>query len=125
MLIQRATLDSKLMSSVCDVRFARKTPKPGFPPTRRMLCTKSYDLLNSINGKISLNYRPPAGNKTVNEAIHNILTVWDILMQDYRCINASSVDLIQEIPANDDFWDYFNTNIYPMSPDQKMNYMNT
>ena len=113
------------MSSVCDIRFARKTSKPGFSPTRRMLCTKSYDLLNSINGKISLNYKPPAGNKTVNEAVHNILTVWDILMQDYRNVSMNQCDLIREIPANEEFWTYFNDNIYPMSAEQKITFMNT
>ena len=34
-------------------------------------------------------------------------------------------ELIQQIPANDDFWEYFNENIYPMSADQKFNFMNS
>ena len=50
---------------------------------------------------------------------------WDILMQDYRNINCNQVDLIQEIPANNDFWVYFNENIYPMSAQQKLNFMNS
>ena len=46
-------------------------------------------------------------------------------MQDYRNINMNQCDLIQEIPANDDFWIYFNENIYPMSSSQKLNFMNS
>jgi hypothetical protein len=46
-------------------------------------------------------------------------------MQDYRNINMNQCDLIQEIPANDDFWIYFNENIYPMSAGQKLDFMNS
>ena len=42
-----------------------------------------------------------------------------------RNINMNQGDLIQEIPANDDFWIYFNENIYPMSAGQKLNFMNS
>ena len=38
---------------------------------------------------------------------------------------GNKVYLIQEIPANDDFWIYFNENIYPMSAGQKLNFMNS
>jgi len=125
MIVQRTTLDSILLSNVCDIRFVRRLPKPGYPPTRRMLCTKSYSLLNSTNGRITLNYRPPAGPPRINEAADNIINAWDIIMQDYRCINMAQCDLIEEIPATDDFWTYFNDNIYPMSAEQKVNFMNT
>ena len=46
-------------------------------------------------------------------------------MQNYRNINMNQCDLIQEIPASDDFWAYFNENIYPMSAEQKANFMNS
>ena len=45
-------------------------------------------------------------------------------MQNYRTISMTSCDLIQQIPPNE-FWKYFNDNIYPMSPEQKYNFMNT
>jgi hypothetical protein len=45
-------------------------------------------------------------------------------MQDYRIINCDQVTLLETIPA-DEFWPYFNDNIYPMSPEQKVGYMNT
>jgi hypothetical protein len=106
------------------VRFARRRPATGKAATRRMWCTKNYALLNSINGRVSLNYRPPSGPKKINEAAENVLVVWDIIMQDYRTISLDSCDLIQQIPANDDFWEFFNTNLYPMSTEQKINFMN-
>jgi len=125
MVVQRSTLDSILLANVCDVRFVRKIPRNGRPPTRRMLCTKSYSLLNSTNGRITLNYRPPTNPPQVNEAKDNIITVWDILIQDYRNINMAQCDLIEQIPATEEFWEYFNDNIYPMSSDQKINFINT
>jgi hypothetical protein len=45
-------------------------------------------------------------------------------MQNYRAISMTSCDLIQDIAAND-FWEYFNENIYPMSPAQKFSFMNS
>ena len=125
MVVQRSTLDSILLANVCDVRFVRKIPRNGRPLTRRMLCTKSYSLLNSTNGRITLNYRPPTNPPQVNEAKDNIITVWDILIQDYRNINMAQCDLIEQIPATEEFWEYFNDNIYPMSSDQKINFINT
>jgi hypothetical protein len=124
MLIQRAALDSILINNVCDVRFVRRHPRAGDGPTRRMLCTKSYKLLNSLNGRLTLNYVPPKSPKKINEAAENVLVVWDILMQQYRTISMNSCDLIQQIP-NAEFWEYFNENIYPMSPEQKINFMNS
>ena len=124
MIIERVTLDSLLLKNVCEIRFVRRRPRAGDGPTRRMLCTKSYELLNSVNGRTTLNYAPPRGPKKINEAAENVLVVWDILMQDYRTINMNSCDLIQQIPDNE-FWEYFNENIYPMSPEQKFNFMNS
>ena len=124
MIIQRTTLDSILLNNVCEIRFSRRRPVAGKSATRRMWCTKSYSLLNSINGRISLNYKPPSGPKKVNEAQDNIIVVWDILMQDYRTVSADQCDLLQQIPADDSFWEYFNNNIYPMSAKQKINFMN-
>ena len=90
-----------------------------------MLCTKSYSLLNSSNGRITLNYRSPRGPVKINEAADNLIVVWDILMQDYRNVNMNQCDLIKQFPANEEFWTYFNDNIYPMSAAQKLSYMNS
>ena len=100
MIIQRAALDSLLLNNVCEIRFVRRRPRSGDGPSR------------------------PKGPAKINEAAENVLVVWDILMQSYRTISMNSCDLIQQIP-NNDFWEYFNENIYPMSPEQKYNFMNS
>ena len=125
MIIQRSALDSILLANVVDLRFARRIPKSGFPATRRILCTKSYNLLNSTNGRITLNYTPPRGPHKVNEAADNLLVVWDILMQGYRNINMNQANLITQYPADDSFWTYFNESVYPMSANQKLAFMNS
>lgn len=125
MRVSRSALDGILMNNVCEVRFVRRIPKSGANPTRRILCTKSHSLLTSTNGRITLNYRQPTKPPLINEAKENVVTVWDILMQDYRNISMDQCELIQQIPANEEFWEYFNESIYPMSPEQKLNFMNT
>ena len=125
MIVTQQTLETLLLNNVLDLRFTRRIPVEGKPPTRRMICTKSYDLLNSTNGKIVLNYTPPKHNKQVNEAITNTCVVWDILMQNYRVVSADQVDVLREMPADDEFWQTFNNEIYPMSTDQKINFMNS
>ena len=124
MQIARPALDTLLRSNVCEVRFVRRDPRPGDGPTRRILCTKDLSILTSINGRTTLNYRPPKGGMQINEALQNICVVWDIMMQDYRNVAMDSCTLIQQIPAAD-WWEYFNENIYPMAPEQKLSFMNS
>ena len=124
MQIARPALDSLLRGNVCEVRFVRRDPRPGDGPTRRMLCTKDLSILTSVNGRTTLNYRPPRGGMQINESLQNICVVWDIMMQDYRNVAMNSCTLIQQIPAAD-WWEYFNENIYPMSPEQKLSFMNS
>lgn len=124
MTIARPALDTLLRSNVCEVRFVRRDPRPGDGPTRRILCTKDLSILTSVNGRTTLNYRPPRGSMQVNESLQNICVVWDIMMQDYRNVAMDSCTLIQSIPATD-WWEYFNENIYPMAPEQKLSFMNS
>ena len=125
MIVQRTQLDSILTGNVCDLRFARRIQSKGKLPTRRMWCTKNYGLLNSTNGRVTLNYRPPTHAKKVNEAADNILVVGDILMQKYRTISLDQCEVIQQGPADETFWEFFNEKIYPMSAEQKLLYMNS
>ena len=124
MRVNLPTLKNLLLTNVVDVRFTRKTPKPGHPPYRRMLCTNNGQLLNSPDGRVTLNYVPPKGRKNVNERNNNIAITWDIMMQNYRCINAAQCDLITTIPV-DQFWSYFAEQVGPLSTADKINYMNT
>ena len=54
----------------------------------------------------------------------NLIITWDIFMQNYRCINMQACDLIQAIPANTQFWQYFNEKLAKLSTAQKMEFMN-
>jgi hypothetical protein len=119
------TLENLLLNNVLDVRFVRRIPIPGKAPTRRMLCTKSYDLLNTVNGKVVLNYKPPKTGKQFSERSEGAVVVWDILMQDYRVVSAEHVQVINKIPADDSFWEYFNKNIYVLNTEQKITFMDS
>ena len=83
MLVGRSQLLTLLMNNVCEVKFARRVFKPGAPPTRRMLCTNSFTLLNSENGRLTLNFRPTSNFQPYNPAVKNLIIVWDIFMQNY------------------------------------------
>ncbi len=125
MITTLANLKSILLDKVCEVKFARRNPKPGRPATRRMLCTNNIPLLNSVEGRTILNYAPPRLAPKYNPNQENLIIVWDILMQDFRTINCDTVDLISTLEADQTFWVYINEKIAPMSPEEKMAFMNT
>jgi len=116
-------LDNLLLANVVDLRFVRKAPVKNKPPVRRMLCTKNSALLNSNNGLISLGYRAPVYAPKYNPAAEGLVIAWDILMQDFRNIWAETTTIVRVIPPNDDFWKYFNTDLYIMTPAQKLQFM--
>ena len=122
MLVGRSQLLTLLMNNVCEVKFARRVFKPGAPPTRRMLCTNSFTLLNSENGRLTLNFRPTSNFQPYNPAVKNLIIVWDIFMQSWRMVSMDNCSVIKSIPR-DEFWDYFNENIYTMTTEQKNQFM--
>ena len=125
MIIGLSNLRSMLLAKVCEVKFARRNPKPGRPASRRMLCTNNVQLLNSVEGRTVLNYRPPRQAPDYNPNQENLIITWDILMQDFRTINCDTVDLITTLEADETFWVYINEKIAPMSAPEKMAFMNT
>jgi len=126
MNVSRQQLISILKDNVCEVKFFRKVFKPGFPETRRMLCTNSFALLNSVNGRLTLNYKPTSKLPHYDPTIKNLIITWDIFMQDYRQINFNQgVNLLKTIPANEEFWEYFNKNLAGLTPQEKLNFQNT
>lgn len=125
MIVARPTLAALLESNVVEIKFTRRRVKPGAPPTRRMLCTNSQAILLTENGFKTLNFTPPSEPARFNPAIKNIVTAWDIMMQDFRSISADEVEVITVIPADDEFWPYFNENILPMSAEQKQSFINS
>lgn len=119
------SLESLLLKNVLDIRFVRRIPVANRPMTRRMLCTKSYELLNSTNGRVVLGYKPPRSGKQFNEFDLHALVVWDILMQNYRVVSLEEVAVIDIIPAGKEFWSFFNKEIYSLSAEQKIRYMDS
>ena len=125
MIVGLSNLKTMLLSKVCEVKFARRNPKPGRPASRRMLCTNNVQLLNSVEGRTVLNYSPPRQAPAYNPNQENLIIVWDILMQGFRTINCDTVDLITTLEADQTFWIYLNEKIAPMSAGEKMAFMNT
>jgi len=124
MKVSLATLKSLLLNNVAEIKFSRKRPKPGFPPTRRMLCTNSLPLLNSQEGRIALNYRRAINMPKFNPNAKDLLITWDILMQDYRCVNMAACNMINVIPVAQ-FWNFFNKRLAIMSANEKTRFMNS
>lgn len=124
MKVSLPTLKNVLLSNVGEIKFLRRRPKAGAPPTRRMLCTNSLKLLNSTEGRLALNYRPALRSPHFNPTQKNLLITWDIFMQDYRCVNMSACELVTFIPAGKEFWKYFNEVLSGMSQKQKIEFMN-
>ena len=124
MRVSLPNLKSKLQSNVCEIIFEKRRPKPGDSSSRRMLCTLDESLLNSVNGSTTLNYKPPSGPPKYNPESKNLLPVWDIMMQSWRMVNMDNCEIVNEI-SEDNFFEYFNEKIYPMTADEKRNYMGT
>lgn len=123
----KTTLDSLrslLRENVCEIVFVRRRFRQNRPPVRRMLCTLDMELLNSTNGRLSLNYRPSSNVLPYNANAKNLLPVWDIFMQDWRMVNMDDCNLITTI-KKEEFWNYFNNTLLPMSPQQKLQYMDS
>jgi hypothetical protein len=119
------TIKSLLLSNVVEIKFYRRRLKLGSAPTRRMLCTNSLSLLNSTEGRLALNYRRAINMPKFDPNAKDLIITWDIIMQDYRCINMTACDLIQVIPANQLFWKFFNEKLAGLSAPQKISFMNT
>ncbi len=124
MKVSLPSLRSTLQGNVCEIIFEKRRPKPGDSSQRRMLCTLDESLLNSVNGRTTLNYKPPSGPPKYNPGIKNLLPVWDIMMQGWRMVSLDNCEIINTIPE-EEFFEYFNENIYPMSADEKRRYMGT
>lgn len=112
------SLKQALQNNVCEIRFAKRRE----PVFRNMLCTLDQEILNSVNGRTTLNFKPASGPPKYNPESKNLLLVWDIFMQDWRMVNMDNCDIIKSIPR-DDFWKYFNENIYSMTIEEKKQFM--
>ena len=128
MRLGRSSLALLLQKNVVELRFRRRIKKPGYRDHRRMLCTNDMLLLRSALGTTILNYKPPTGpGLKYSPAAKNLISAWDIFLQDYRMINCDEVEVIatiQSTPA-EKFWQYFNESIMPMTSQRKAQIINT
>jgi hypothetical protein len=124
-------LSNLLETNVLEVKFIRRNPKPGAASTRRAFITTSNSLLNSPRGKITLRYEGGGGSGLkFTPAARNLILAWDILWQEYRLFGAEGSSIITQIPVTTEdevakFWDYFDSNILPLSPEDKLRFMNS
>jgi hypothetical protein len=122
--VSRFQLYSFLAKNVCELRFYRRIQYPS-TSYRRMLCTNDRRLLESIPGKLRLNYRIPTGSLPYNPAKYNLVCTFDIFLQDFRMINCDECELISQIPTRDPkiFWNYFEEKLTLMTTVDKMSFM--
>lgn len=116
-------LSSLLQTSVVEIKFKRRKPKPGFPDTRRMLCTNCRVILDSYEARQALKYTPTKQPPKFNPAAKNIVIAWDIFVQDYRCISADNLEIVAIIPGDDTFWEYFSDRLSKMTAGEKTGFM--
>lgn len=123
-------LKKLLETHIVELTFARRNPKIGWPMNRRMLCTTSRLILDSLAGRMALNFRNPVNPPPYDAEEHELVIAWDILWQDFRAIPQETAFVINAIPVKnkkqvDDFWLYFDKALKPMTTQQKVKFMKT
>lgn len=111
-------------TNIVELKFVRRTKVT--PPTRRMLATLDATILNSELGKKVLNFKPPVKTPAYNATSKGLLTVWDLLFQDWRNIPVEACEVVSTVPSRppEKFWDYFNKVLGKMTAQQKAAFMN-
>ena len=112
-------------SNVAEIKFQRRLQTPGRPSTRRILATLDRKLLDSKLGRDILHFKQPSQAPAYNANSKGLLSVWDILYQDWRNIPVSNCDVVSVISSTppEKFWEYFNKTIAGMSSAQKAAFM--
>ena len=125
MRLSQTALVALLNKNVVELRFMRRRPAVGSPPTRRMLATNDTILLNSSAGRTALNFKPAHGRLKYNPQAKGLVMTWDIFMQDFRQVPAESVEVVAVIPTNppEVFWKYFGEVLSKMSALDKETFM--
>ena len=125
MKLSQSSLTALLNKNAVELKFLRRRPMAGDQPTRRMLATNDTILLNSIEGRTALNFRPATGQLKFNPQSKGLILTWDIFMQDYRLVPAESADIVSVIPTTppEQFWKYFSEVLSRMSTADKERFM--
>ena len=121
-------LQAMMQKSVVELVFTRRHVKDGWPMGRRMLCTLDRKLLQSLPGRMTLNFRVPSHPPPYVAKAYNLVVTWDIFWQDYRAIPVDSVQVVSFFPTHnkkeqDKFWAYFTARFQNMSAQDKIDYM--
>lgn len=118
-------LSQLLQSNVVEIKFTRRHAVAKRPTTRRMLASLNSAILDSEQGRTILNFKPPTRNPAYNASNYNLITVFDIFMQDWRAIPLDTTEVIRVLPSNppSDFWEYFYTVLVKMTASQKAVFM--
>lgn len=129
MRMSPVSLKSLLQTSIAEVKFVRRRPKPGAFDSRRMLCTNCRIFLDTFAAREVFNFTPPTQPPRYDDIGKGLVVAFDLIMQQYRAINATSADIITVIPVYNEkmineFWEYFNKNILPLKSTQKRDFMN-
>ena len=132
--LSRDGLKFLLQTHIVELFFVRRNEKFGFrgqnPHIRRMLCTLDAHFLQSISGRLTLNYQIPTNPPAYNPVEKNVIFVWDILWQDWRAIPVEWVRVITAIPTKtkedqEKFWVLFESFFAKMSAADKLRFMST
>ena len=118
-------LKSLCRNNVVELKFTRRVKIIGGSPSRRMLATLDAELLNSVLGKEVLNFKPPVKSAIYNADSKGLLTVWDILFQDWRNVSVESCYVVSTVPTKppEKFWEYFDKVIKKLTTTQKAAFM--
>lgn len=83
-----------LRDNVVEIKFIKKNGQP-----RKMLCTKSRLLLQSLEGSYYLKYRLAVNKLNYSPRRYNNVIVWDIQNEDYRQVNCDTVVITRKVSA--------------------------
>lgn len=123
-------LKKLLQNHIVELTFVRRNPKLGWPNNRRMLCTTSRLLLDSLAGRVAFNFKPPTNPPPYIAEDYELIVAWDLMWQDFRAIPNETAFVINAIPVRnkkeiDQFWLYFDKALKPMTPQEKNKFMKT
>jgi hypothetical protein len=84
----------KYVAEIVFVRRRRAKDPTVSVKTRRMICTLNFPLLTA-NAKI-FNFKRPTQTSSYNAESKGLVTVWDIIMQNWRNIDIKSAVIVQK-----------------------------
>ena len=130
--LSRDGLKVLLQTHVVELFFPRRNEKHGFkgqnPFMRRMMCTLDKNLLQSLPGRLTLNYQVPINPPAYNPLEKNVVFCWDIFWQDWRALPVELVVVVAAHPVHtqkdqEKFWKFFEGYFAKMSAADKLRFM--